>query len=189
MRTAVRKTIEAIVPFDYLERDHREDALAWIDGGAPLYRTAKPATPPKHLVAYSWLVDPDRSEALLIDHRLAKLWLPTGGHIDSGEDPYDAAVRELSEELGIVADPLAATGPSPFFLTVTETAGPVGRHVDVSLWFAFAGSVDDTLLLDEREAVEARWWRTDELLGSASQEFDPHIQRATAKLHRLTSSR
>lgn len=31
-------------------------------------------------------------------------WAITAGHVDSREKPYDAAVRELKEELGIVAD-------------------------------------------------------------------------------------
>lgn len=47
-----RAEIASIVPLDDLERLHIADALAWVDSGAPLYRTAKPATPPKHLVAY-----------------------------------------------------------------------------------------------------------------------------------------
>ncbi|HET6833936.1 MAG TPA: hypothetical protein VFH30_08700 [Acidimicrobiales bacterium] len=54
--------------------------------GAPIWRTAKPATPPKHLVAYFVLVDSAAHSCLLVDHRLADLWLPTGGHVEPGED-------------------------------------------------------------------------------------------------------
>ena len=50
LRAAIRREVASIQPFDEQEDSHRVDALAWIDSGAPLFRTAKPATPPKHLL-------------------------------------------------------------------------------------------------------------------------------------------
>ena len=170
---------------DRTEQDHLDDALAWLDGDEPIYRTAKPATPPKHLVSYALLVDPVRLELLLIDHRSAGLWLPTGGHVVPGEAPYDAAARELTEELGVPPDPLGACGRQPFFLTVTRTVGPPPRHVDVSLWFAFAGTRDMTLEVDEREAAGARWWAMAEIPDAGTDGFDPHLARATVKLRTM----
>ncbi|MFT5086280.1 MAG: 8-oxo-dGTP diphosphatase [Planctomycetota bacterium] len=43
MREQIRSDIAAIRPFDELERDHIEDALAWVDSGAALCRTQRPA--------------------------------------------------------------------------------------------------------------------------------------------------
>lgn len=77
-RAAIRREVASIQPYDELEKTHRIDALAWIDSGAPLFRTAKPATPPKHLVSYFAVVD--GREILLVDHKSAQLWLPPGGH-------------------------------------------------------------------------------------------------------------
>src|SRR4029453_6632750 len=82
MRKAIREEIASIKPFDALECAHREDALAWIDSGVELCRTQKPATPPKHLVSYFVLVDHDH--VLLVDHKNARLWLPTGGGGEAG---------------------------------------------------------------------------------------------------------
>jgi 8-oxo-dGTP diphosphatase len=92
--------VEAIDPFDEIEAAHRLEVLAWVDRGDPLWRTTKPATPPEHLVAYAVLIDPDARSILLVDHRLAGKWLPTGGHIEPLEHPTEAAARELTEELG-----------------------------------------------------------------------------------------
>ena len=36
----------------------------------------KPDVPPKHLVSYFALVDDRRGKVLLVDHKLAGLWLP-----------------------------------------------------------------------------------------------------------------
>lgn len=40
-------------------------------------------------------------KVLLHRHRKLGMWLPSGGHIEQGELPYDAAVREVLEETGL----------------------------------------------------------------------------------------
>src|SRR5918994_4206120 len=99
MRTAIREEISAIEPFDALERAHREDALAWIDSGAELCRTQKPATPPKHLVSYFVLVDQDY--VLLVDHKNARLWLPSGGDVEAGGQPRTTVGGEVRGGMGL----------------------------------------------------------------------------------------
>ncbi len=181
MGTRVRAIIESLEPFDDVEQAHQVDALAWIDSGITLYRTAKPATPPKHLVAYCLLVDPDLGRVLLIDHRLSGLWLPAGGHVEVDEDPADTAQREFVEELDAVPVFLAPWGAKPFFVTVTPTVGPT-PHTDVSLWYAFVGSALEVVTADEREAIATRWWVFDQIRAREGSRFDPHLPRAVAKL-------
>lgn len=184
-RRAVRALVACIDPFDDIEQGHRSDTLAWIDSGAPLWRTAKPATPPTHLVAYSVLIDPIKQQVLLVDHRSAGLWLPTGGHIDQEEDPAAAAGRELTEELGIEARPLPAIGAGPLMVTVATTVGGAEPHEDVSLWYGFAASVDTPLTPDPREFADVAWWPIDAVSHGLATRFDPNIPRFLAKLGRL----
>jgi len=40
-------------------------------------------------------------KVLLHFHRKLGMWLPPGGHIERGEHPDDAAVREVHEETGL----------------------------------------------------------------------------------------
>jgi len=68
-------------------------ALAWIDSGAPLWRTEAPATPDPHLVTYFLPFDAARDRLLLVDHRKAGLWLPPGGHVEPGEDPREPTMH------------------------------------------------------------------------------------------------
>lgn len=43
-----------------------------------------------------------------------------GGHVEQGENPKDAALRETFEELGIPTEKIELIGPATFF-TVTPT--------------------------------------------------------------------
>lgn len=72
----VWEQVAAIIAADEVEREHQCDALAWMDSTGDIYRRAKPATPPKHLVSYAVLVDPQDASVFLVDHVLAGLCLP-----------------------------------------------------------------------------------------------------------------
>lgn len=182
----MRGLVSGIRPADAVEDDHRTTTLAWIDSGAPIHRTAKPATPPMHLVSYCLLVDPEARSALLVDHRDAQRWLPTGGHVELDEHPAAAARREMAEELAIEPPFHPATGPTPAFLTVTETEGRSTHHTDVSLWFVFLGTEGQRIEADPGEFAAARWWPYDDIGATDGERFDIHLPRCLAKLDRLS---
>ncbi|MFC4310088.1 NUDIX domain-containing protein [Steroidobacter flavus] len=174
MRAAIRAEVSSIEAFDAIERAHRDETLAWIDSGAELCRTHKPATPPKHLIAYFVLVDQDH--VLLVDHKNAQLWLPTGGHVEPGEHPRATVVRELAEELGLE---LSKIPEAPLMLTVSQTVGITAGHTDVSLWYVLNGDRRVPLKFDTEEFYSVRWFHFDEAPVSRS---DPHLSRFLRKL-------
>lgn len=174
MRSAIRNEIAAISPLDALEASHRDDALAWIDSGEELCRLAKPATPPKHLVSYFAVVADQ--QILLVDHRLAHLWLPTGGHVEPGEHPRDAVRRELREELGVVTDQEIG---EPLMITCTTTVGETAGHTDVSLWYVVQIPRTQELRHDVSEFADVRWFDRDNV---PLHRADPHLHRFLSKL-------
>jgi 8-oxo-dGTP pyrophosphatase MutT (NUDIX family) len=173
--------LAAIHPLDDTERQHLADAIAWVESGAPLCRIAKPATPPKHLVSYFAVVDGEN--ILLVDHRNAGLWLPTGGHVEADEHPRQTVIRELFEELGLAAE--AGAIDAPVMLTVTETVGLTAGHVDVSLWYVVPGDRTHALRFDAEEFDSVRWFGFDEV---PLQRADPHLGRFIAKLRAAARS-
>jgi 8-oxo-dGTP diphosphatase len=183
LKSIIADLVSGLEPADDLGRQHRADTLGWLAGTDDIFRRAKPATPSPHLVSYFLLVDRPARSVLLCDHRLAGLWLPTGGHVEPGEHPLDTVRREAAEELGIDAQLDPAFPGRPFFLTVTPTTEPPpARHLDVSLWFALAGQVGQPLRPDEREFKGVRWWTTAELHRADLTRFEPHLLRALAPL-------
>jgi 8-oxo-dGTP diphosphatase len=173
-RAAIRREVVSIRPFDEQEEDHRAHALAWIDSGAPLIRTAKPATPPKHLVSYFAVVD--GREILLVDHKSAQLWLPPGGHVEPGEHPRKTVARELREELGFAAAHAIA---APLMVTCTTTVGLTYGHIDVSLWYVVVAPRTQIVSYDEQEFAGVCWFRYSDVPLHRS---DPHLARFLAKL-------
>jgi 8-oxo-dGTP diphosphatase len=176
----VAALVAAIEPFDDTERAHQADALAWLASTSDIYRRARPATPPRHLVSYAVLADPRDGSVFLVDHRLSGLWLPAGGHVEPQEEPAVTAEREAREELDIQAD-FSVAGRRPVFVTVTPTVGP-DPHTDVSLWYLLAGQPGMPIVLDPREFSGGRWWTGPELESADPARFDPCMGRFLAKL-------
>jgi 8-oxo-dGTP diphosphatase len=177
VRDQIRAAVERIAPIDPLEQRHKAETLAWIDSGAELCRIAKPAMPPSHLVSYFALVT--HEEILLVDHINAQLWLPCGGHVESGELPSETVQREVREELGIEADFVFA---DPLFVTITQTVGLTAGHTDVSLWLALRGQREQQLRFDPREFHSVRWFGFEEL---PLDRCDPHLGRFVTKLRSM----
>lgn len=176
--------VEGIHPWDETERAHRQTTLDWLAGGAPAYRTAKPDVPDPHLVSYFVVLDETRLELLLVAHRKAGLWLPSGGHVEPDEDPWETVVRECREELHVPAAPSrlpGLPGDRPFFVTVTRTRG-AGPHTDVSLWYVLGLPRSSIVSYDAAEFDGIRWVRVDEVGGEPADTLDPHLTRFAAKL-------
>jgi pimeloyl-ACP methyl ester carboxylesterase/8-oxo-dGTP pyrophosphatase MutT (NUDIX family) len=178
-RGIVRQAVATIDPVDDLEREHKENVLAWIDSGVQIFRVEKPDKPDKHLVSYFVPYDETQNLFMLIDHAKAKLWLPPGGHVDIDEDPKETVTREAKEELAIDAEFLPQFGDKPVFVTVT-TIG-YGNHTDVSLWYVIRGDSSVDLWYDSREMGGYKWFSPDEILTANGSQFDPHMQRFVKK--------
>jgi 8-oxo-dGTP diphosphatase len=181
VRDRIRAELTAIEPFDEVERDHLADALVWVDSGAELCRLGKPAVPPKHLVSYFALVD--TSHVLLVDHKNAGLWLPTGGHVEPGEHPRETVAREAREELGFV--PSHDVGP-PLLVTCTSTVGLTAGHIDVSLWYVLSARRERELVFDPAEFRSVRWFPFSE---APLERSDPHLGRFLRKLGEVAPRR
>lgn len=187
-RAHLLELVGAIEPWDDLERTHLKTATRWIASGVPVYRVRKPDVPAMHLVSYFVVLDDTRGQLLLVAHRKAGLWLPAGGHVEPGEDPWASVVRECREELGIEAVASPITGELPLFLTVTQTRGQ-GAHTDVSLWYLLNADADTITSYDQGEFDAIRWLTDEQMLEESDELLDPHMHRFTHKLQHAWARR
>ena len=110
---------------------------------------------PTHVTA-SAIVVGSRGTVLHV-HRRTGAWLQPGGHIDPGEAPPDAALRETVEETGLaVRHPDAG----PCLIHVDVHDAPRG-HVHLDLRYLLLAPDDDPAPAPG-ESQEARWFSWDE---------------------------
>ena len=183
----IHRLVALIQPWDELEAAHQGATLRWLEGTDDVFRREKPATPEPHLVSYVVPVEPATASFFLVAHIRAQLWLPPGGHVESGEHPADAARREAHEELGLAMGH-EGIGAIPAFVTVTPTVG-ADHHTDVSLWFLCDAGPGTEMTANGSEFSDARWWKRDEIELAPRRWFDPHFGRFLAKLEARTSGR
>lgn len=186
IRKEICSLIQSITPLDDTEKKHKKDAINWIESGEEIFRIEKPATPLKHLVAYTVLCDLAKEKILLLEHKNAELLLASGGHVDKNELPYNAVKREVQEELGIEAEFLEKNWQIPFFISIVETVGKTAGHTDVDLWYLLKGDsnkrLNDKTEEFKREFGDYSWYGFDEILSMPIEKFDPNLHRFVNKL-------
>jgi 8-oxo-dGTP pyrophosphatase MutT (NUDIX family) len=186
IKSDISNLVKSIIPYDKLEKEHIKNIIEWISSGVNIFRIKKDAIPPKHLVSYSVVVDLEKQKILLLDHKKALLMLPSGGHININEMPFDTAKRELYEELELSLKPIFSNKEIPFFTTVTQTVGISEKHIDVSLWYLFKGDSTQDLNKEssefKKEFEDYHWLDFNKILSMPISRFDPHMHRLVKKL-------
>ena len=167
--SCLRAQIEAFAPCNEQEEADRRQVLADMDV-FPNLLTRENAT--AHFTASCWIVNPDRTKALMAYHNLYQSWAWLGGHADGEEDLLSVALREANEESGIQAAPVS---PDMFSLEILHVAPHVKRgkfvcaHLHLNATYLL--EADDKAPIrckpDENSAV--RWLLAQDVLSSVSE--------------------
>ena len=151
---AVRSAVAAHEPEDEREIDARNVILKELD------RLEKPfdeGADPVHVTGSAVVVG-SRGTILHLHKRLSR-WMQTGGHLEPGEMPYDAALRESEEETGLhLAHPEG--GPRLLHVDVHPAAD---GHTHLDLRYLLVGP-DAEPSPPPGESPHARWFSWSEAL-------------------------
>jgi 8-oxo-dGTP pyrophosphatase MutT (NUDIX family) len=148
----LRAQVAAHEPVDDRERTSKELALAYLD---QLPQPLDEGSDPIHVTASAIVVG--RRGVLLHRHRKLGRWMQPGGHVDPGEDPPDAAVRESLEETGLV---VTHPGGEPRLVHLDVHAAAAG-HVHIDLRYLAEGP-DASPDPEPGESPEVAWMSWDE---------------------------
>lgn len=112
--------------------------------------------------------------ALLIFHPFIRQWFQPGGHIDEGEDPIQAAVREVFEETGVICELLEGR-LDPIDIDLHEIPANLKKgedaHLHIDLLFLLRAVEEKT----SPEGIQKVWLPFEEITSV-------RIQRALQKL-------
>ena len=122
----------------------------------------------RHRTAHVWVIrKTDQGYEILLQKRsMEKESFPglydtsSAGHIPAGEEPLPSALRELSEELGIAAEPEELAYAGTFRIQYEkEFHGQLFRDNEVTQVFVYAQPVEiERLTLQASEVDETRWF-------------------------------
>lgn len=113
---------------------------------------------PAHITGSAWVVNPDRSQVLMMHHRKHDQWFQPGGHADGDADILRVALRETAEESGIDGSDIKLIQESIFDVdihTIPAIANdPQHEHIDIR----FLVEIDDSLPVPGNdESHEVLW--------------------------------
>jgi len=107
-----------------------------------------------HITASAWIVDADRTHALLTHHRKLGRWLQLGGHVDGERDTRAAALREAREESGLLEIVPLTVGIYDVDVHVIPARRDEPEHKHYDIRFAFeADRLAPLIVSDESHAL------------------------------------
>jgi 8-oxo-dGTP diphosphatase len=110
-------------------------------------------------------------QVALIATRGARLWGLPKGHIEKGEKPLEAALREVREETGLSSEPVGDLGHIEYWYR--DSTSRVLCHKWVQYYLL--QYVDGDLTLHGWEVDDARWFPIDEALDTVSYENEREV--------------
>ena len=111
---------------------------------------------PGHITASCYVID-DAGRLLLHHHRRLNRWLQMGGHLEEGEQPVDAALREAAEESGLHDLQLVQDSIADLDVHVIPAGRgePEHRHFDVR--YIARTALPGAIAMDAQESNDLMW--------------------------------
>jgi 8-oxo-dGTP pyrophosphatase MutT (NUDIX family) len=145
---ALRHAVAARTAVDARERDSIATFLTTID---TLDHPFDEHAAPTHVTGSAIVTS--AAGVVLHLHKRLSMWLQPGGHIDDGEEPWEAALREAREETGL---PIVGADTPPELMHVDVHPGPRG-HTHLDLRYHFTSPPVDPAP-PAGESPEVRWF-------------------------------
>lgn len=144
------------------------------------YRTCMPG----HLTASAFLLNPDKSQALLMHHKKLSLWIQPGGHADGEQQLLQVAIKEAKEESGLTQ--IIPLSPHIFDLDIhlvpAHAKDPEHLHYDVRFLLQ---SLDTQVPAGNPESFAVQWF---DIQNYQAHHLEPSVNRLFKRYHLISAA-
>ncbi len=157
---------------DAEEQVHRDQIISFVERN--FQHWWKRSTLEGHITGSAWVLNGNRTHALLLHHKKLDCWVQPGGHLDDTDaSPAAGALREAHEETGLAS--LQLTSEKLFDVDVHSipARGTEPAHLHYDLRYLIISPDSNVTISDE--SLGARWIALDELT-------DPTIERSISRM-------
>lgn len=118
----------------------------------------------RHLVTSIFVFNPENQKFLMIKHKKVGKWLQPGGHLEKGEKPHEAALREAFEETGINVKIISKLAMAEYISEKTHV------HVDFVYLACPLENQKETVNHEETDGLS--WFSLKEILNESFDTFE-----------------
>lgn len=152
-RSTLQGLLNLYSPANQLESEHKNRIVAFVNEHEDCFERSLQVG---HITASAWLLNKDKTKALLMHHAKLNLWVQPGGHCDGDSDALAVAIKEAQEESGIMN--IVPVSDQIFDVDVhfiPENPKEKGHyHYDIRFLLQVVGDED---FVQNRESKELRW--------------------------------
>ncbi len=137
-----------------------------------------------HITGSAWIIDNDRTHALLTHHKKLDRWLQLGGHSDGDADTLAVALKEGREESGLVDINAISEGIFDVDVHLIPARKTEPDHFHYDIRFLLEADRNTPLIISE-ESNDLAWVALDDIEQLVD---DQSILRMLRKTRELTTS-
>lgn len=164
--------IENYKPYNEQEESDKELILSYLRTSTDVFSRENKIA---HMTASAWVVNKNRTKALMIYHNIYDSWAWLGGHADGEKNLAYVARKEVSEESGLKdIKPLMNDIFSLEVLTVDgheKNGSYVSSHLHLNITYLFEANEKDELIINPAENSGVKWFYLTEVNNASTEEW------------------
>lgn len=149
----LKEKLEAYIPSCAQEAEHRRGMILFMEQYPNCFERTLAVG---HFTGSAWLLNKERTAALLMHHTKLNKWLQLGGHCDGNSNILEVAIREAQEESGILNIVPLSQDIFDIDIHLIPERGHEKAHYHYDVRFLL-GVNSDEQVIQNRESKELRW--------------------------------
>lgn len=152
-RNYILTLLNSYEPATALEKAHKENIISFVRTQSECFERSLTIG---HITASAWLVNREKTHALLMHHTKLNLWIQLGGHCDGDSDVLAVALKEAQEESGVLAIQPLSSNIFDVDVHVIPATSREASHYHYDIRFLLGITSNETIR-HNKESKELRW--------------------------------